>query len=172
MGIMRIVVSDTSCLIDLRKTNLLEAFAQLPYKIMIPDILIEHEFVKFKPEDKNALIDNGVQIVELSESGIERITQIQVQNAALSVYDCFAFVVAENHPGSILLTGDKRLRTLAIQSGIESHGVLWVINELNTHDLVTPRKLHRALTFFEQDETVRIPAIEIKNLLRKLEVLF
>ncbi len=104
---MRIVVSDTSCLIDLRKTDLLEAFARLPYDILISDILFEQEFVKFSPADRMALTSNGVQIIELTESGIERVIDIQSKNTALSIHDCFAFVVVENHPGGILLTGDK-----------------------------------------------------------------
>lgn len=169
---MRIVVSDTSCLIDLRKARLLKAFARLPYEILVPDVLLEHEFVKFTPEDKNELIDNGVQIVELPSSGVERVINIQTEKTALSVYDCFAFVVAEKHPGCILLTGDKQLRKLAIQSRIESHGVLWAINELHIHGLATPKKLHQVLTFFEQDETVRLPAKEIRVLLHKFESYF
>jgi hypothetical protein len=38
---MQLIVSDTSCLIDLRKASLLEASIRLPYKIGIPDILFE-----------------------------------------------------------------------------------------------------------------------------------
>jgi hypothetical protein len=38
---LRDYVSDTSCLIDLRKASLLETLIRLPYKIGIPDILFE-----------------------------------------------------------------------------------------------------------------------------------
>jgi hypothetical protein len=41
---MRIIVSDTSCLIDLRKASLLEGFLKLPYEIVIPDTLFEEGF--------------------------------------------------------------------------------------------------------------------------------
>lgn len=34
---MRIVVSDTTCMIDLRKVALLEAFLRLPYTVVMPD---------------------------------------------------------------------------------------------------------------------------------------
>jgi predicted nucleic acid-binding protein len=156
-------------MIDLRKTVLLDAFARLPYKILIPDLLFEQEFVKFTHTDRIALTNNGVQIVDLSETEVERVINVQSQNIALSIHDCFAFVVAENHPGGILLTGDKGLRSLSVRSGIETHGVLWIIDEIHKHGLVKPRKLHEALIFLEKDDTVRLPAKELKTLIRKFE---
>jgi hypothetical protein len=44
---MRLIVSDTSCLIDLRKASLLQALIRLPYEIGIPDVLFE-ELVRFE----------------------------------------------------------------------------------------------------------------------------
>lgn len=35
---MRIVVSDSSCLIDLRKASLLDALVRLPYELLIPNM--------------------------------------------------------------------------------------------------------------------------------------
>lgn len=46
---MRLIVSDSSCLIDLRKASLLEAFLDLPYEVLIPDALFEEELVRFTP---------------------------------------------------------------------------------------------------------------------------
>jgi len=37
---MRIVVSDSSCLIDLRKVSLLDTFLRLPYEFQIPNTLL------------------------------------------------------------------------------------------------------------------------------------
>jgi hypothetical protein len=36
---VRIIVSDSSCLIDLRKASLLDVFLRLPYEIVIPNTL-------------------------------------------------------------------------------------------------------------------------------------
>jgi len=49
---MRIVVSDSSCLIDLRKGSLLDAFLKLPYEILIPNTLFEDELLKFTSAQK------------------------------------------------------------------------------------------------------------------------
>ena len=48
---LRIVVSDASCLIDLRKASLLEAFLRLPYECLIPDTLFDEELLKFTSGD-------------------------------------------------------------------------------------------------------------------------
>jgi predicted nucleic acid-binding protein len=44
---MRLIVSDTSCLIDLRKASLLEALIRFPYEISIPEVLFE-ELLRFE----------------------------------------------------------------------------------------------------------------------------
>lgn len=168
---MRIIVSDTSCLIDLRKASLLKAFACLPYEILIPDVLFEHEFVKFTEADCADLINNGVQIADLSGSEISRVSQLQTQHSSLSAYDCFAFVVAENHPGCILLTGDRRLGLLSTKSGIETHGVLWVVDEIHKHGLARPKKLHKILKSWESDKTVLLPPKELRSRIRQFESL-
>jgi hypothetical protein len=53
---MRIIVSDSSCLIDLRKTSLLDVFLRLPYEILIPNTLFEDELLKFTAEQKRRRI--------------------------------------------------------------------------------------------------------------------
>lgn len=160
---MRIVVSDTSCLIDLRKAVLLEAFTRLPYEILIPDVLFESELVRFSQADRDILTQNGVQIAELLDPGVERVIQVQAKNNALSVNDCFAYVLAEQHAGCILLTGDKALRTLAHAEGIETHGVLWILDEMLRCSLVPNNILIEVLCSFDQDDTVRLPTKEIQK---------
>ena len=52
---MRIVVSDSSCLIDLRKVLLLDTLLRLPCEFLIPDTLFEDELLKFTAAQKKAL---------------------------------------------------------------------------------------------------------------------
>ena len=47
--------------------------------------------------------------------------------------DGLAFALAESQPGSLLLTGDGLLRSVATGVGIEVHGALWVIDQLHEH---------------------------------------
>lgn len=62
---MRIIVSDSSCLIDLRKASLLEALLKLPYETLIPNTLFEEELFKFTAEQKETLVTGGLQVVDL-----------------------------------------------------------------------------------------------------------
>jgi hypothetical protein len=59
---MRIVVSDSSCLIDLRKVSLLDALLGLPCEFLIPDTLFEGELLKFTPAQKKSLIRGGLKV--------------------------------------------------------------------------------------------------------------
>src|SRR5687768_4868230 len=110
---MRIVVSDSSCLIDLRKASLLDAFLKLPYEVLIPNTLFEDELLKFTATEKRGLLRDGLKVVDVPGKGVLRAREILQQTPRLSIHDGFAFAVAEAHEGCILVTGDLLLRTLA-----------------------------------------------------------
>ena len=166
---MRIVVSDTSCLIDLRKTDLLEAFVKLPYEILVPDVLFDEELVKFSDRHKSFLLENNVKIAEVEN--VQRVVDVQGKNPSLTVNDCFAFVLAETHKGCILLTGDKDLRIYAESVQIDVHGVLWVIDEIYRSNLAYPKALYEALLVFDKDETVHLPDRILQHYIRKYKAL-
>jgi predicted nucleic acid-binding protein len=168
---MRIVISDSSCLIDLRKASLLEAFLKLPYEVLIPNTLFEDELLKFTAEQKQDLLRNGLKVVDVPGKGVLRARDIIMQAPQLSIHDGFAFALAEIHDGSILVTGDGRLRSLATQHGIEVHGILWIVDEIHRHALETPATLAAALRFFDQDPTVRLPRRELLAFVRRYEAI-
>jgi predicted nucleic acid-binding protein len=158
---MRIVVSDSSCLIDLRKVSLLDALLKLPCEFLIPDTLFEDELLKFTTEQKKALVRGGLKVIDLPGERVLRAQAIIRQSPRLSVNDGFAFVLAESHPGCILLTGDGELRGLAARHSMEVHGVLWVLDELHRHEIESAKALLAALRAFSADPTVRLPARDV-----------
>lgn len=166
---MQVIVSDTSCLIDLRKTSLLESFMNLPYEIMIPDTLFEDELLKFSELEKTVLLDKGLQVIELPGAGVLRAQAIESSFPALSIHDCFVFALAERHPICILLTGDKALRKIATGYGIEVHGVLWAMQAIRTAETATIQELIAALELFERDDTVHLPTRKIRALIKDLK---
>ncbi|MFO5440547.1 MAG: hypothetical protein ACLBM4_18255 [Dolichospermum sp.] len=91
---MQIILSDTSSLIDLRKASLLGAFVQLNYDLVIPDVLFEEELVQFSQSEKE-LIEKTFRIVSLPGEKVLRVQSVNRDYPALSLNDCFAFVVAE-----------------------------------------------------------------------------
>lgn len=164
---LRIVVSDASCLIDLRKVSLLEAFLRLPYECLIPDTLFEEELLKFTAAQKRTLLRGGLNVVELPGEGVLRAREIARESPHLSLHDSFAFALAERNPGCILLTGDGPLRAFAHGRKIEVHGVLWVIDELHVHKVSTTTALRAAVRAMASDPSVRLPAPELASYLKR-----
>jgi hypothetical protein len=119
---MRIIISDTSCLIDLRKAALLTAFLRLPLKNRIPNTLFADELLSFSAEEKKNLIAAGLKVVDLPGPQVSRAREVMLAQPRLSIHDGFAFALAETHTGCILLTGDSALRALAERRRIEVHG--------------------------------------------------
>ena len=163
----RLVISDSSCLIDLRKASLLDAFLRLPYEFLIPDTLFEDELLSFSPTQKKSLVRGGLKVVELPAEGVLRARQIVREFAHLSVHDAFACALAESRPGCILLTGDGPLRVFARRQEIEVHRVLWVIDELRGHKISIAGTLHAAVQVLARDPTVRLPQHEMAEYLKR-----
>jgi predicted nucleic acid-binding protein len=164
---MRIVVSDSSCLIDLRKVSLLDALLRLPCEFLIPNTLFEDELLKFTPVQKKALLRGGLQVIDLPGERVLRAQAIMRQAPRLSVHDGFAFALAESHPGCILLTGDGELRSLAAQHKMEVHGVLWVIDEIHRNRILKAKALLAALRAFSSDPTVRLPRRDVTAFIKR-----
>ena len=164
---MRIVVSDSSCLIDLRKVSLLDAFLRLPYELLIPNTLFEEELLKFTAAEKKALVRGGLKVVDLPGNRVLRAREIARAMPQLSIHDGFAFALAESCHGCILLTGDGALRALATERNMEVHGVLWVIDELHRHAMNTAENLLTALQLLADDPTVRLPHRELAAYIKR-----
>jgi len=164
---MRIIVSDSSCLIDLRKTSLLDAFLRLPYEILIPNTLFEEELLKFTAAQKRALIRGGLKVIDLPGERVERAREVLLETPKLSIHDGFAFALAEAHGGCILLTGDGVLRALAVASSIEVHGLLWVFDQLHDNELIAAKRLRAALQALAEDVSVRLPRRELAAYIKR-----
>jgi predicted nucleic acid-binding protein len=166
---MRVIVSDTSCIIDLGKSSLVRAVLQLPYTFVMPDVLFADELLNFGPVGKEELRALGFRVVELEPQGTSRAFEHFAQHQALAIHDCFALALAEQTEDCILLTGDSSLRRIASGRGIEVHGVLWTIDELERTSLATARQLFDALCLLEQDSLVFLPKDELRQRIRRLQ---
>lgn len=161
---MQIIVSDSSALIDLRKGGILELFLKLPFEFVIPDALIESELLSFTKKELAALRKH-MKVATLDGTGVKQARAIVAETPALSLLDGFALVVATQHPGAILLTGDKRMRQRAESTRIECHGVLWIVEELLKLPNPEIKMLRVALHTWSEDPYVRLPASEIERLI-------
>jgi predicted nucleic acid-binding protein len=165
---MRIIVSDTSCMIDLRKADLLEALLKLPYTFVMPNTLFEDEWLCLTDGQRKMLRSGGLEVRELPGPSVTRAAGYFNKNRRLKLNDCFALALVEDIGSSILLTGDGLLRRVAEDKGIEVRGVLWVIDEFEAHGVLSHRRLYDALKLFQEDVLVFLPADELLHRIRRL----
>ncbi len=155
---MKILVSDTSILIDLERGALLDALFQLQYEFVVPDILFDREL-------KGALGDHlvalGLRVEELTPTEVTRATTVRRQRPALSTPDTFAFALAQERTWT-LLTGDGELRALATRENVTTHGVLWIFDEFHTGAIVDNMRLHAGLTAISGHPRCRLPTAEVR----------
>ncbi|MDO8863240.1 hypothetical protein Q6D67_16155 [Haliea sp. E1-2-M8] len=166
---MRIIISDSSCLIDLHKGGLLEAIFGLPYSFAMPQPLFEEELLSISDEEKAMLIASGMEVTVLPGEHVTTAMDYYNENRRLKLNDCFALVLAETTEESILFTGDQPLRQLAETKEIETHGVLWAIDEILKHTDIDRQLILDALILFYEDPLVRLPEDELKRRIRRLK---
>ena len=166
---MRTIVIDSSCLIDMKKGKLLMSMLKLPYNFQIPEIMFKDELLSITLAEKRNLKKHGLKVLSLPEKSVSQALKYFKQNPRLSLKDCFALVLAEQIPDSILLTGDANLRHTASGVRTEVHGVLWIIDEMRNHQIVNTSALYKALSIFKRDEMVFLPEKEIEMRLRSLK---
>jgi hypothetical protein len=158
---MRIIINDSSCLIDLRKAALLAATLLLPYTFVVALPLVASELLDFGPADWDDLEGRGLQIIDLSGDQVAAAFEVRRRHPGLSANDCFSLVLAQAGPDRILLTGDQQLRRRAGDAGVEVHGVLWVMDQLGERAVMAQNDLADALERLIVDPLVFLPDGEV-----------
>ena len=120
---------------------------------------------------KNFCTVAELDVRELPGPDVRRAATYLNRHRALKINDCFLLTMAESLMGSILLTGDQALKTIAEHNGIEVHGVLWVIDTLQSQEIVPLRELYDALHLFHDDPRVFLPTHEILQRIKGMEEL-
>lgn len=156
---MRVLVSDTSVLVDLERGGLQKACFRLPFPFAVPDLLYEREL---KPYGGKELIRLGLAIEELDADGIALALAYRQQTPALSLPDCFALALARTRSW-ILLSGDGALRRLATNESVECHGLLWLLDRMHDTGSVSTQELYDGLTAISRHPRCRLPKAEVRR---------
>lgn len=129
----KIVVNDTNVFIDLYEVGLLEEFFSLPWEVHTTDFVMlelrregQHETVAKYKADKRLVVP-VFEAKEMSEIG--NLFQQNMYRTNLSLTDCSVWYYAKVN-NYILLTGDRKLRTVFDYDGVEVHGVIYVFDTL------------------------------------------
>lgn len=160
---MPFLVSDTSVIIDLDRGDLLDPAFALEDSLVVPDLLFERELDQEFGDRLRAL---GIVIESLAGSEVRHAAQLGRAERRLSVADTFAFALAHGRQWT-LLTGDGVLRAIAQAEGVEVHGVLWIIDRIETAGLCDAPTLHACLTKTAAHPRCRLPRREVDMRLKR-----
>ena len=161
------VVNDASCLIDIHKGGLLAELCNLPYCFIVPSPIREFEVPYIPIRLWQQLEDAGMITHELIPDEVGQALTLMEHHPGLSPNDCFCLITALTHSG-ILLTGDNLLRKVATANGLQVHGVLWVIDELDAKRICARSLLTQALEIWQGDNSVFLPQRDISIRLVRL----
>lgn len=157
----KVLVSDTNIWIDLHKAEILEVVFQLPYEFVVTDFV----YRELGQPDGAELQQLGLTVLPLEAESIQALFGLRVELNNSSLADVSCYYLASAHDWT-LLTGDGALRTAGIRNGMTVHGVLWLLDELEEHALVTPEGLADALESMCR-HGARLPVAECERRIRK-----
>jgi predicted nucleic acid-binding protein len=159
-----IAIQDANILIDLLNTGLFDHCLSLNYSFVTVDIifdeLYDHQAELIKPH-----INSGkFLVIKTTENDLIEIQLIANIDSRISIQDYSALYFAEQRQ-ALLLTGDKRLRTLAEKTGVTVCGVLWILDKLVDTSNITK---NAACNFLRQLllKNKRLPEKECEERLR------
>jgi len=161
-----VIISDACCLIDLHEAGLLPPFFSLPYRFWMPDLVFA-ELSSFSKSAQEMLRQQGLDIRPLSGQALQTVLKLQAEKPRLSWQDCSAFVLAFQTPSSILLTSDQHLRLHAQAQGQRVHGLLWVMDEFDSHQLLSRKVLCQVLQAWSDSPGVFLPVQELRQRIQK-----
>lgn len=135
-----IYISDTNIWIDLRNAGLLEEMFRLPFALCCTDFVFDE--LKDLPQER--LLEMGLVVEGLNDQAVVELFSLTAQHRNSSLADVSCYYLAKN-TGYPLLTGDGRLRKQASKDGIDVFGVLWLLDQLVAHEVISTARAAEAL---------------------------
>lgn len=157
---MEIVISDTNIFIDLWNIGLLERFCELPFSICTTDFVVGELKTQGVRDAVMWLSKTGKITVKTFRSH-EYSEIMSLQDKNLSFQDCTVLYYALSGEYK-LLTGDRNLRTVAERHGLQVSGIIYVMDELLCHGVLSNAEyVDKLKDLLESNH--RLPMKEIKK---------
>jgi len=157
MTLPSVLVTDTNIWIDLENGKVLADVFRLPYQFFTTDFAVE-EFIH---PGWAKLHDLGLLTHGLESEYVLELVQLRQVHRQLSTIDLAALLLARALDAS-LVTGDRRLNELAKAQGLPVHGVLWILDEMVIHHVLTATQAAIALREM-LDQGARLPGGECQK---------
>ena len=164
---MKVLVSDSSILIEFSKRELLDKMFQLDFEFAVPDLLFHEELIDLGANSRQDLLGFGLRVESLDAEGVETAIAYQSERPALSLVDSFALALA-SHQGWNLLTEDRTMSSVADAKGIAHLDVLWVIDNMLDAGILSASQVLAALEAMREDPRCPVPKPELAVRIRRL----
>jgi hypothetical protein len=136
---MKVAVKDACVLMDLANGGLLELWFQLGIETFTTDLVLRQITQPAQRREVEAFVTSGcLKVVSLSGAEMA-ILASELQALRIGLEDKTVLYLALLKEDAILLTGDRRLRLEGLRRAIEVRGVLWVLDELVSKQLLPPK---------------------------------
>jgi predicted nucleic acid-binding protein len=156
-------VADSSVLFDLDHGGVVEHLFRLAMPVIVSELVFSSEV---KGHFGSALHALGLRIVALEGTADALARAYYDLGLDLTRQDASLLGLAKEG-GHILLAGDRTLVELAKAEKVEVHGVLWVLDRLETEGFLTCEALHAALSQMLEHPRCRLPRGLVAERLRR-----
>ena len=166
---MKVLVSDSSILIEFSKRELLDKMFDLELQFAVPDLLFHEELIDLGSYSRRDLVGFGLRVEALDAEGVELAIAYQSERPALSLVDSFALALAD-HQGWHLLTEDRIMRTVAESNGIAHLDALWIVDRMQASSILSASQVVAVLEAMRDDPRCPVPKPELAARIRRLGV--
>ena len=166
---MKVLVCDSSILIEFSKRELLDRMFHLEFQFAVPDLLFHEELIDLGAYSRQDLLGFGLRVESLDPEGVETAIVYQSERPALSLVDSFALALAERQ-GWHLLTEDRTMRSVGQSKGIAYRDALWVIDSMRGAGILSAPQVVAVLEAMRNDPRCPVPKAELAVRIRRLGV--
>lgn len=157
---MKILVSDSSILIEFSKRELLDKMFHLEFQFVVPDLLYHEELIDLGAYTRQDLLDFGLRVESLDADDVQKAIAYQSEWTALSLVDSFALALAA-HRGWYLLTEDRTMRRVAQFKSITHRDALWVIDNMLNSGTMSVAQVAAVLETMRHDPRCPVPKADL-----------
>ena len=166
---MKVLVSDSSILIEFAKRELLDKMFALDFEFAVPDLLFHEELINLSPYSRQDLLGYGLRVEALDAEGVQTANAYQIGRPALSLVDSFALALADLQEWR-LLTEDRPMRSVAESRGIVCLDALWVFDSMLDAGILSPSQALVVLEAMRDDPRCPVPKPELIARIQSLDV--
>ena len=166
---MKVLVSDSSILIEFAKRDLLDKMFDLEFEFAVPDMLFHEELIDLSPYSRQDLLDYGLRVEPLDAEGVQSANSYQAERPALSLVDSFALALADLQEWQ-LLAEDRTMRSVAESKGITCLDALWVFDSMLDAGILSPSQALVVLEAMRDDPRCPVPKPKLIARIRRLDI--